>query len=317
MLEHIEVENCQSIKHAEVDFGRLTVIVGPSGRGKSAFVRSLMALCFNQVPRDFVRHGQQKARVTLTFDGGQVVEWQKARDKGSTYGMGDQEYTRTGRAVPEDIARALNVRRIEVDKGVAWHPQFHLQFDPPMLLTESSTLAARALAKLTKLHVLVEAMIQCRRDKLRAERQRASGEEEVSRLEEQLAGLPNVRRAANVMGRANKRLREASERLVKAEDADEIAQDIVGSLLLADTTLPTEQDMTSLEEQMAALEKILGAVNKSEGADESVVAVRKGAEEAESALRESESSHQTLVEELGACPLCGSTETWKKQVTHD
>ncbi|MCH7891717.1 MAG: N-acetyltransferase, partial [Gemmatimonadetes bacterium] len=58
------------------------------------------SLAVTQVGEDCVRHGQQKAHVALTFDVGQVVEWDKHRDKGATYGMGDQAYTRTGRTVP-------------------------------------------------------------------------------------------------------------------------------------------------------------------------------------------------------------------------
>ncbi len=310
MLERLEIDNYQCIKHAEIDFGRLTVIVGPSGRGKSTTIRALTALCFNQVGSDFIRHGQQKARVALTFDDGQIVEWEKPREKGATYGMGDQAYTRVGRAVPPDIERALGVRRIEVDKGVTWRPQFHLQFDAPLLLTESTTMAARALAQLTKLHVLVEAQIECRRDKQRAERQRTSGEEEVVRLREQLSALPNVNRARNVMDRANKRLRLTVEKLTTAKQAEEIAQDIVGSLLLADATLPADSDMTALEEQMVALENALDAITASDAADEAVVDARNAAEEAEVVLVGAEDSYQVLVKELGACPMCGSTETW-------
>lgn len=310
MFERLLIENYQSIARVEIDFGRLTVIVGPSGRGKSAFIRALTALCFNQVGQDFVRHGQQKARTTLTFDGGQVVEWEKARDKGATYGMGDQAYTRTGRAVPPDIEKALAVRRIEVDKGVAWRPQFHLQFDAPLLLTESSTLAARALAKLTKLSVLVEAQIACRRDKLRVERQRTSGEEEVNRLKEQLRGMPNVKQAISIMNRAKKSLKAALDRLTTAVQADEIAQDITGSLLMSDAGLPTAADMDALEGRVVSLETASAAVRASLVADDVLKDANDKLNETKEDVQADEDDYKLLVEELGACPLCGSTETW-------
>lgn len=312
MFEKLVADDYQCLKHVEAPFGRLTVIVGPSGRGKSAFLRALTSLCFNQVPKNFVRHKQQKARVALTFDGGQVVEWEKSRDKGAVYGMGDQEYTRVGRAVPPDIEQALAVRRIEVDKGVAWRPQFHLQFDRPLLLTESSTLAARALAQLTKLSVLVEAQVECRRDKQRATRQKTSAEEEVDRLRDQLNALPNVRRMRNVMERADKLLRTLATKLATAKEASEIAQDIAGSLLLADVTLPPDSDVDALVEQMVILERARDAAVASERQDDALAAARDEAEEAEVALAGVTDSHQALVEELGACPLCGSTETWGK-----
>lgn len=315
MLERLEVENYQSLKHVEADFGRWTVVIGPSGRGKSAFIRALTALCFNKTGDGFIRHGQQKACVALTFDDGQEVIWEKARGKGAIYGFGKQEYTRTGNKVPPDIEQALAVRRIEVDKNVAWRPQFHLQFDLPLLLTESSTLAARALAQLTKLHVLVEAQIECRRDKQRATRKQTSSEEEITRLREQLHTLPNVRQARNVMDRANKLLRASVDKMAIISQANEIAKDIVGSLLLADITPPTGLDMEGVEDQTEALERALEAITQSDVAVESLASARIGVEEAESTLTEVEDSYQALVEELGACPMCGSVETWGKH-TH-
>ncbi len=310
MLERLEIDNYQSIAHAEIPLGRMTVIVGPSGRGKSAFIRALTALCFNQTGEGFIRHKQQKACVTLTFDGGQEVVWEKARGKGAVYGFGDQEYTRTGSKTPPDIEQALGIRRIEVDKGVSWRPQFHLQFDAPLLLTESSTMAARALAQLTKLSVLVEAQVECRRDKQRATRQTTSAEEEVVRLKGQLDALPNVRRTRNIMERAEKLLRTMAQTLATAKEADEIARDITGSLLLADVTPPADGTMEALVERMETLNRAFVAIVASETADDALATAKEEVTEAETCLAGVEETYQALVEELGACPLCGSVETW-------
>ena len=56
MLERIEVKDYQSLADVDIPFGRFTVIVGPSGNGKSALIRALKALCFNQVGHRFIRH---------------------------------------------------------------------------------------------------------------------------------------------------------------------------------------------------------------------------------------------------------------------
>ncbi len=312
MFESLKITDYQSIANAKIPLGRSTIIVGPSGRGKSTVMRAFASICFNQVPKRFVRHGQRKAKVALTFDGGRVVAWEKSRDKGAVYALDDQEYTRVGRNVPPDIEQALRVRRIEVDKNVSWRPQFHLQFDQPLLLTESSTLAARALAQLTKLSVLVEAQVECRRDKIRAERARTAAEEDAARSKEQLAGLPNIRQTRNTMERITKQLRQAFEKLARAKQADEIAQDIAGSLLVADITLPSEDAMAVLEGRVVAAERALAAITKSEAADGTLATARDDADAAEAALSAAEDAYKTLVAELGACPLCGSTETWEK-----
>ncbi len=312
MIERIEVKHYQSLWDVDVPLGKFTVIVGPSGHGKSALIRAFKALCFNQVGARFITHGRPKAWVRLTFDDGKTVEWEKPRDKGATYVSGDQEYTRIGRAVPEDIENVLGIRRIVIDKGLTFTPQFHSQHDLPLLLTESSTLAARALAKLTKLSVLVEAQMECRRDLKRVERAHTAAEEETERTKEQLDAMPNVRRAHNVLDRANKVSRSVDKNLDTARQADIIVQDIAGSLLIADMTLPRSEEITALAERVIALGDASNAVITAKQYEAAAEVSTQEITEAEGALVEVQEQYDALVKELGACPLCGSTETWSK-----
>lgn len=310
MLEKIEVDNYQAIKHIDLALGKFTVVVGPSGHGKSSLLRALRALCFNQTGERFIRHGQQKARVALTLDGGQEVVWEKPRGKSAAYTCGDLEYTRTGNKVPEDIENVLGIRRIEIDKGMSFTPQFHLQHDLPMLLTESSTHAARALAKLTKLSVLVEAQMDCRRDLKRTQRDHTAAEADAERQKAKMDELPNVRRVRNVLDRANKVMRAANSKLDTAKQADNIVQDIAGSLLIADLTLPQLKEAEALAARVDVLNDIVNAViDVGDRLDVEESAARE-IKEAEAALVGVEDQYAALVKELGACPLCGSTETW-------
>ncbi len=310
MLEQIEVTNYQSLADLSIPFGRFTVIVGPSGNGKSALIRALKSLCFNQVGPRFIRHRQQKATVRLTFDGGQVIEWEKGKGKGASYATDDQVYTRIGRAVPEDIENLLGIRQIVIDKSLKFAPQFSSQHDQPLLLTESSTLAARALAKLTKLSVLVEAQMDCRRDYKRVGTANKAAVEEAERAKEQFTGLPNVRHARNLLERAAKLKTSVDKQLAVAIQADEIVHDIAGSLLIADLVLPTPDEVEALEKRLATLESIVAAVKKANDAESVVDASAAEADNASADLEDLEKRYEELVEELGACPLCGSTETW-------
>ena len=312
MFERLEVSNYQSLKDVDLHLGRFTVIVGPSGRGKSALLRALRALCFNQVGGDFVRHGQQKASVTLTFDEGRTVVWEKGRKEGAVYELDGKLHTRTGREVPEAVTKALGIRRIEVDKGIHFAPQFQSQHDAPLLLSDSSTTAARALAKLTKLGVLVEAQMDCRRDGKRAVRDNEAATEEAMRERVKMKGLPNAARAGKVLRRALTRLKEIGLDITVVKQAQEIIRDMTGALLWSDVTLPSDEDLQATE----------AAVVKVEQADDAIqvytdAAVEAGNERttlatAEGKVATLEHEHDALVEKLGACPLCGSTETWGK-----
>lgn len=312
MFERLEVSNYQSLKDVDLQLGRFTVIVGPSGRGKSALLRALRALCFNQVGGDFVRFGQQKARVALTFDGGRALIWEKGRDKGATYELDGELHTRTGREVPEAVAKALAIRRIEVDKGVTFAPQFQGQHDLPLLLAESSTVAARALAKLTKLYVLVEAQMDCRRDQKRAARAKEAAAEETERLRKQLADQPDAGRAAKVLRRALTRLKEVANDLATVRQAQQIIRDMEGSLVWSDLTLPSDEALVAVEDALVKAEKAVQAVATRADVEEQVENYRLSLQNAQAKLAEVEHEHDALVKELGACPLCGSTETWGK-----
>ena len=310
MLEEIEAEDYQSLESVRLPLGRFTVIVGPSGHGKSAMIRALKALCFNQVGHRFIRHHRPAARVKLTFDGGKTVEWAKPRDKSATYTFNGVEYTRTGRKVPEEIENALSIRRVDVDKGISFTPQFHSQSDLPLLLTESSTMAARALAKFTKLSVLVEAQMDCRRDFRREQRDHEAAEQEAKRLKEKMDELPRVRRGRNVLERATKVMRAADEQLGIVKQADDIAQDITGSLLIADIILPRMVEIEALSERVAELEDMVSVVQEAKNSHAAVETASQTAKKLETALTDVQDQYAVLVEELGACPLCGSTETW-------
>ena len=183
-------------------------------------------------------------------------------------------------------------------------------YDAPLLLTESSTLAARALAKLTKLSILVEAGMDCRRDGRRAERQHTAAEEEAERTKAQLAALPNVKRAKNVLERAAKVMRSIDDTLATAKQADDIVQEISGALLVADITLPRPEALEEIQGRVDGLSRVVLAIVEAEERQEEAEDYGLEADEAEVVLSGVEDSYRALVEELGACPMCGSTETW-------
>src|SRR5688572_7680246 len=62
---HLTVTDFQSLGRVEVEVSGLTVLVGPSNRGKSALIRALEAVLFNKPGDAFVRHGKKKAVVEL------------------------------------------------------------------------------------------------------------------------------------------------------------------------------------------------------------------------------------------------------------
>jgi len=82
-IKRIRIENFQSHKDTELSFSDgLNVIVGPSDQGKSAIIRAIKWVLYNE-PRgtDFIRQGTNSARVTLELSNGYVITRERAPNK--------------------------------------------------------------------------------------------------------------------------------------------------------------------------------------------------------------------------------------------
>ena len=171
----------------------MTVIVGATNAGKSALVRALQAVLFNWSGGGFVREGASKTSVTLAFEGG-LLAWVKPRKGGGEYKVwrGDEEITvtRAGRELVPEIQALTGVREVEAE-GVRAKLQIEGQFDDPFLLASTGGQAAKLLARVSKLDVLVTAQVRARRDMERARRSADSTAEEAEAARTQLERMPD------------------------------------------------------------------------------------------------------------------------------
>jgi|GEM_PF-6280683 len=172
-FSRIRIRNYQSLVDVDIPLGPLTCIVGDNNAGKSAILRAIKAACFNATGTDFITHGAAKTEVELTLDDGaaqlpRTLLWRKKREGGATYDLDGVHFSKLGSAVPPEIEAALAIAAIEVDKTFTIRPQIHEQGEASFLIDRSEGQAARALAKMTKLDVVVEAQGLIRTDLRRA-----------------------------------------------------------------------------------------------------------------------------------------------------
>lgn len=179
-FSHVRVQNYQSIHEADAPLGPLTVIVGDNFAGKSALLRAIEAACFNETGVGFISYGEAKTEVELTLsqrgEDTHLLRWRKKREGGATYDLFDidsngevhaddaQHFSKLGASVPPEVRRALGIAEIDVDKTLSITPQVHKQGEFAFLIDRSEGQAARALAKMTKLDVVVEAQGLIRTD---------------------------------------------------------------------------------------------------------------------------------------------------------
>ena len=167
---HVRVQNFQSIEDAQVLVEGLTVVTGPNNSGKTALMRAVRGVFTNPAAGPLVRHGAAHLSVTLSFDDGTVICWEKGWEKPGRKGKAINQYRinglliqGVGRGVPPEV-EALGVRSIPASSEKVW-PQIADQFDGTLfLLNRPGAAVAEALSDVEKVGKLTDALKLSERD---------------------------------------------------------------------------------------------------------------------------------------------------------
>lgn len=160
----VRVQNFQSIKDATVVIDGFTVVTGPNNSGKTALMRAVRGVFTNPPAGALVRHGTAHLKVSLEFDDGNVVLWEKGWEKPNQKGKTVNRYTlngkvlpSVGRGCPEEVL-ALGVNPIQAGSENVW-PQIADQFKGVLFLVGSpGSVTAEAIANVDKVGKLSEAL---------------------------------------------------------------------------------------------------------------------------------------------------------------
>jgi hypothetical protein len=157
MTVKIRVQNYQSIEDSEIEVSGLTIITGSNNRGKSALHRAVFGAFTNAKGTKFVRHGKEKAVVTLKFDDGHTLVWEKG-EKVNSYTVDGKTLNKVGAGAPPLEVQSLRVLPIEASGREFW-PQFAHQFTGQVfLLNEPGSVLAESIADVARVGVLNEAL---------------------------------------------------------------------------------------------------------------------------------------------------------------
>jgi exonuclease SbcC len=145
----------------------LTVITGPSDAGKTAIIRALRWLAFNEPQGEgflhtirnadgSVKSSADQAEVTVVFDNGVTVT--KTRRKGKTtytHSLYPEPWEKA--EVPPEIKETIGLLKQtygDFETGL----NFAFQLDPPFLLSETGSVGAKVLGKLAGTEVVDRAI---------------------------------------------------------------------------------------------------------------------------------------------------------------
>ena len=138
----LRIDNFQAQEGLEVDLGGLTVITGPSDRGKSSCIRALAWLLFNDAPKDCTTWGKDFCRVQLEVDGHMIIRY---RDRKENYYILDgQKFSCLRTSVPPEIQNVLKIAPDNIQR----------QHDPVFWFSETAGEVARRLNSIVNLDVI-------------------------------------------------------------------------------------------------------------------------------------------------------------------
>jgi energy-coupling factor transporter ATP-binding protein EcfA2 len=104
--------NFQAWEKFDLDVQGLTVITGPSDKGKSALFRALKGLFYNKLSESYIRDGQESLELTVEIDGHTITAKRK-RESSSKYTVDGKEFVKLAGGRPETL-KALGVNEIRI-----------------------------------------------------------------------------------------------------------------------------------------------------------------------------------------------------------
>src|SRR5690606_21258038 len=189
-LSRIEIRNFQSHRHTVIEpapAGGLTVIVGPSDSGKTAVLRALKWLLYNQPQGDgFKRVGCDFVEVEIETADGHVVERRRTAST-NRYATDNQVFEGFGTSVPVEVQKITGVFPIRLgDQEIL--ANLAGQLEAPFLGSSISGPArAKALGKLAGIEVIDRALRDLAGDVHRTRTEKSRLETELERLDGEIA----------------------------------------------------------------------------------------------------------------------------------
>lgn len=195
-IEQVTIKGFQS--HVDSTFQLspgLTVITGPSDAGKTAIVRALRWLAFNEPqgeaflhtirnPDGSVKEAVDQASVEVTFDTGITIS--KTRRKGKTtwtHSLYPEPWEKA--EVPPEIKETLGLMKQEYGDFTTCL-NFAFQLDAPFLLSETASVGAKVLGKIAGTEIVDKSIGEVNKKTHKARTDAAAAEKRIGQLDVEL-----------------------------------------------------------------------------------------------------------------------------------
>ncbi|ARU59670.1 hypothetical protein CBW65_00405 [Tumebacillus avium] len=245
-IRNLRIENFQSHELTEMAFDDgLNVIVGASDNGKSAVIRALRWLLYNE-PRgsDFMRVGANQCRVMIELADGSRVTRERTPSKNRYIVMQasgeEQIYEGFGNTVPKEVSDLTGVRKVALDEDNETTLHLGTQLEAPFLLSEPGSIKAKAIGRLNGVHIIDAASRDTNRDLTRANADERGYREQLAEVDqelEQFSDLPYLENILLLVEEKQAALKDHSARLLRLQALTKKHQAVQSDLLAAEQVL--------------------------------------------------------------------------------
>lgn len=174
----------------------MTVILGQTDQGKSAIIRALKWVLYNE-PRgtDFITAGCKYCRVELEMQDGSIIirerDGQRNRYILKQNGQ-EQIFEGFGNTVPLEIVKVHGIPKIYIDRDATSAVNLAEQLEPPFLISESGSNRAKALGRLVGIHIIDAAQRATLKDLSDSQQRHKLLEKDIADLTDELQSYENI-----------------------------------------------------------------------------------------------------------------------------
>lgn len=192
-IKSIIIKNFQSHNKTILNLDEgVNVIVGPSDVGKTAILRALGWVFFNEPSGDsFIRMGEKEASVEIKFDDGYSVK--RIRNKSfNGYHINHPDYEEIkklsgfGSGVPDDVIEITGVKKFQITDDLNSSITYQTQLEGAFLLSQSKDKKAKAIGAISNVNVIDRALKLGKNYIKDYKREARESEEEIEHIDEKL-----------------------------------------------------------------------------------------------------------------------------------
>ncbi len=265
-IEYIEILNFQSHANTKLDFDEgVNVIIGPSDSGKTAVIRALKWIFFNEPSgTDIIKKGEDSAKVTLKLNTGFKII--RGRSKSKNYyeiispENETQRFEGFGLNVPQEIIDLTGINKIDLG-NMKKSLNIAEQLESPFLITESPSIKANALGKLAGVDIIDKALGNLSKDIYEINSDRKSIEKEIKDQKDILKNFEYLKDEKVKIERLEYLFNQVDEYKTKLNTLNDLKNKYDNNLEKTNHTIEYLEKFKNLDELFLIYEKMAYKVN--------------------------------------------------------